>query len=145
MLRVSSEAAGEHVDLQGIVDGENVETGIPGDAALLAFTESALGDDGETIANARQRVVDELGEPAMIDAAGIIANFQRMVRIADGTGIPLDAPVAAMSADIRENLGINAYVSADCTPEPSWLAKLLARLFRPLIIRRLRSQSQSST
>ena len=35
----------------------------------------------------RQRVLEELGEPSMIDAAGIVANFQRMVRIADASGM----------------------------------------------------------
>ncbi len=45
----------------------------------------------------------------MVDAAGVIANFQRMVRIADGIGIRLDDPVMMLTADIRVDLGINDY------------------------------------
>ena len=45
---------------------------------------------------------------ALVDAAAVVGNFERMVRIADGTGIPLDKPVAMVSADMREELGLDA-------------------------------------
>ena len=109
MLRVSAQTSGNDVDLTAIVDGESVPTNIPGGQALLAFAEVGLDDDANAIAQARQQVHDELGEAAMIDAAGVIANFQRMVRIADGTGIQLDAPMEALTADLRSELGINGY------------------------------------
>ena len=49
----------------------------------------------------------------MVDAAGVIANFQRMVRIADGTGIPLtDNRLVALTVDLRDELGINDYPTA---------------------------------
>ena len=109
MLRASAQTSGEAVDLQGIVADEAGAMGVPGDLALLAFAEASLGDDAQAIAAARQRVAQELGEPAMVDAAGIIANFQRMVRIADGTGIQLDARMDGLTADLRDELGINDY------------------------------------
>lgn len=133
MLRVSAKTSGDDVDLAGIVVGDEVATGIPGDKALLEFAEVCLGDDAAAIADARQQVHEELGELPMIDAACIIANFQRMVRIADGTGIALDNEVAAMTADIRNDLGINDYSAAQLTPEPAWPARLLARLIRPFL------------
>ena len=109
MLRASAQTSGEDVNLAVVVDGGSVTTGLPSDQALLAFAEVSLDDDAEAITEARQQVRSELGEPAMIDAAGVIANFQRMVRIADGTGIPLDAPMEALTADLRVELGINGY------------------------------------
>lgn len=118
MLRASAKISGDDIDLAGIVAGDLVATGIPGDKALLAFAEESLGDDAEAIAEARRRVLEELGEPALIDAAGIIANFQRMVRIADATGIPLDGHMTALTADLRDALGINAYGTARLTPQP---------------------------
>jgi hypothetical protein len=42
---------------------------------------------------------------------GVIGNFERMDRIADGTGIPLDNMVNALSGDIREELGLEDYES----------------------------------
>jgi len=44
----------------------------------------------------------------VVDAAGVISNFQRMVRIADATGIGLGV-FEVPSADMREALGINAF------------------------------------
>ena len=132
-LRVSAQISGDDIDLEGIVDGEAVATGIPGGKALLAFAETGLGDDAGAIAAARQRVWKELGERSMVDAAGIIANFQRMVRIADGTGIVLDKQLVALTADLRDELGINDYPTARLTREAGWFARLLARLFRPIL------------
>lgn len=109
MLRVSAETSGEDVDLTAIVADEAVPTSVPSGQALLAFVDVSLDDDAEAIAAARQQVLSELDEAAMIDAAGVIANFQRMVRIADGTGIPLDPPMDALTADLRSELGINGY------------------------------------
>lgn len=108
-LRASARISRDNVDLEGIVGGEAVPTGIPGGGSLLGFAETSLGDDAEAIGDARQRVCGELGERSMVDAAGIIANFQRMVRIADGTGIPLDNRWVAATADLRDQLGINDY------------------------------------
>ena len=116
-LRVSAQISGDDVDLEGIVAGDAVPTGIPGEKALLAFAETGLGDDAEAIADARQRVCDALGERSMVDAAGVIANFQRMVRIADGTGIPLDYELVALTVDLRDELGINDYPTARLTRE----------------------------
>lgn len=109
MLRASAQTSGEEVDLAGIVEGESVAMNVPGDQALLRFAEMGLGDDAQAIAGARQQVHDKLGEAAMIDAAGVIANFQRMVRIADCTGIELEDRVEALTEDLRDELGINAY------------------------------------
>ena len=42
-----------------------------------------------------------------MDAAGVIGNFERMVRIADGTGIPLDRIVDALTSGFRGELGLD--------------------------------------
>lgn len=133
MLRVSSEIEGEAVDLKGVVEGNRVETGVPAGAELLRFAETALGDDAEAIRAAREAVAGKLGEAAMVDSAGIIANFQRMVRIADGTGIPLDTPVAVLTDGIRNDLGINAYGSAENTAKLKFYQKLLGRILQPIM------------
>ena len=73
--------------------------------------------------------------PALVDAAAVIGNFQRMVRIADGTGIPLDKPVAMISADVRDELKLNEFGSADLTPAPGPIGRFLGRHLRPLLIK----------
>ena len=47
-----------------------------------------------------------------MDAAGVAANFQRMVRIADATGIPVDNMQAELGRNVRAELGIERFPSA---------------------------------
>ena len=44
----------------------------------------------------------------MVDAAGVVSNFERMVRIADATGIELGAFLSEQTADARQSLGLEA-------------------------------------
>lgn len=144
MLRVSSEFAGTAAALGAITEGQNVDSGVPGQAGLISLVEASLDADrsGELPA-ARVQVEAELGAAALVDAAAVIGNFERMTRIADGTGIPLDEPVAAMSADLREDLGINGFGSADRTPAIGWFKQQLFRLLGPMVIRRMARQMNS--
>ena len=133
MLRVSSQVEGAEVKLDGIVEGDSVESGIPFEKEMLNFAEVALGEDQEVIAEARNALSECVGEAATVDTAAVIANFQRMVRIADGTGIPLDAPVAMMTQDIRRDLGLNEFGSADNTPPLAWYQKIMGRILKPVL------------
>ena len=139
LLRVSSKVDGEAAELGTITAGAAVDSGIPGQAPLLSLVESTL-NGGEGLARARAAVTAELGAAALVDAAAVIGNFERMTRIADGTGIPLDEPIAAMSADLREDLGINEFGSAEYTPKIGWLKKQLFGALEPLLIRRISRQ-----
>ncbi len=110
MLRASVEANGETVDLNAIVDG-SVASRIEHGAELTAFAE-ALVTHSDELPAARQAIVDAMGEGALVDAAGTVANFQRQVRIADGIGIPIDEDIAAATGEIRSQLGLERYGSA---------------------------------
>ena len=110
MLRGSSAKAGEAVNLETIVAGADVDSGLPGSAELVRFTDAALTDPGDLPA-ARDALAAALGEAALVDAAGVVGNFQRMVRIADSTGIPVDGPMAAASGEIRGQLGLEQLAS----------------------------------
>ena len=65
-----------------------------------------------------------MGDEVFVEAAAVAAVFHGYVRVADGTGIPVDELVVATSADLREHLGINAYggvenTDLDVTPRPA--------------------------
>ncbi len=62
--------------------------------------------DEETRARTRAAVIEALGPEAMVDAAGVAANFERMVRIADATGIELGDLLEQVTADVRDALGL---------------------------------------
>ena len=74
-------------------------------AELVAFAE-AIVTGAQPLAQSRAAVVEALGPEAMVDAAGVASNFERMVRIADSTGIELGDLLEQASADVRDALGL---------------------------------------
>ena len=103
--------SGSEVNLDAVVGDGSSDSLIPGGSALVRFTDAVLSDPAD-LADARAELVDTLGEAAMVDAAGVIGNFQRMVRIADSTGIPVDGFFDEANADVRAQLGLDALPSA---------------------------------
>ena len=125
-----------------------MDSGVEGGAELIGFVEAVVAGHGENTAaelttEAWQALADALGYDAMVDAAAVIANFQRMVRIADSTGIPLDEPVVMMTQNIREELGLNDYQAAQRTPKLNLLKALVGRALGPIAPRLLRQIARS--
>ena len=146
MLRASIETQGEEVDLRGLTDGKAAgESSISGAAALVDFAEATLGGNADEIAVARDLVRSELGSEALVDAAAVIGNFERMVRIADGTGIPLDAAVNVATEEIRAELGIDAFASEERKSEVATWQRLMARAIDPLAKIGLRWQGRRAS
>jgi hypothetical protein len=134
MLRASVEMKGGDVELGALTGTHAAEdSGIRHGAELIAFAEAAVRRDEAVIEDRRKSVREVLGDDGLVDAAGIVANFQRMVRIADSTGIPLDAPTEMLSADVRSDLGVEAYASAANTPAPGSLQQTAGALLRPAV------------
>lgn len=48
----------------------------------------------------------------MVDAAAVIGGFDGITRIADATGIPLEAPKAEQTADLRGVLQLEEFAAA---------------------------------
>jgi hypothetical protein len=65
--------------------------------------------DDNMLQHSRHGVLETMGPEAMVDAAGVASNFERMVRIADATGIPLDERMAKASKDVREALELERF------------------------------------
>ena len=109
MLRASARATGTAVDLSAIVDDSAGDGGIPNGSLLSAFVETVLGEDETMLTNARRGVRDALGDAALVDAAAVIANYSALDRVADATGIPLEPAKETGTADLRAELGIDAF------------------------------------
>lgn len=116
-----------------MTEGSGSKIAVPAGAELIRFAEALVARDFVALQGARDELAQQVGAAAVVDAAAIVGNFERMVRIADGTGIPLDAPVAMVSADLREELGIDQFGSASETPPTGTLSRFAGRLLRPLI------------
>ncbi len=113
MLRESIQATGKSINLDGLADANCTEIeGIPNSKVLLEFANAFMSRDPQKLAVARDNVEKEMNAEALIDAIGVAANFQRMVRIADSTGIPSDGPMQEMQAEFVKPLGLDKYVSA---------------------------------
>jgi hypothetical protein len=132
LLRASGEMTGLPVDPAAVVDtAAAASSGVPHAPALVRFAEAVVGDDRAALAAARATLREEMGAAAFVDAAAVAANFERMVRIADGTGIPLDPPVAALSRDLRRDLGIDRFTSAGHTPDVGVVGRAVSALAAP--------------
>jgi hypothetical protein len=133
LLRVSGELEGQRYDLHAVTDAAAAgSSGIPHERELVALAEAVVGGDESALARAREDAIAALGPERFVGAAAVASNFERMVRMADATGIPLDPPVAAMSAELGRELGLDRFGSAANTPRLSTAARWLGRGVAPL-------------
>lgn len=77
--------------------------------ALAAFAEAIVGQEGASLTDAIGALRQAVGDAGWVDAAGVAATFNAIDRLADATGIPLEAKKAEVSADFREDLGLDAF------------------------------------
>lgn len=120
MLRESSQTQhlADNLDLTAVTDASK-DSGVAHGELLIRFAEAVLGNNEIGLETARdivrQEILTELGPEALVDAAGVVATFMQMVRIADSTGIAVVGPMLEKSSDFRTELGLNAYGSAQNT------------------------------
>ena len=133
MLRESATSNGMQVNLDGISDPDckRIDDVLHSEA-LIRFCDTFLGGDEEAFSEARAVLVAQMGEAAMVDAAGVVSNFQRMDRIADSTGIPSDAPMMIEQQEFVDQLSLDKYVSAGNTPKMPWLKRMF---FKYVVLR----------
>jgi len=105
---VSGLKAGQPADLRIVTGaGEDADGGVPQGRALRRLTR-ALIRQHDDLEGARVACVEVLGETATAHAVAIIACFDGINRVADGTGIRLDAEMAAAGgAEVVETLGLS--------------------------------------
>ena len=126
------------MDLEAITKGAGDEVaGVAFGAELIAYADAVVARSTD-IPETRDAVHKSMGDAGVVDAAAVIANFQRMVRIADGTGIPIDGPLDVLSADIRHEIGINEFPSAEGRGRNGTLRRLAAPLMRLAMARFMR-------
>jgi hypothetical protein len=136
MLRASSEHAGDSVDVTMVRRGSaGGNGGLAAADELLHFVTAASTKQPEKIAAARDHLLAKLGPEAVVDAAAVIGNFERMTRIADATGIPLDPPVNALGSDIQDDLGLREFRSSAATKKAGGIARTAAKVLGPLVLR----------
>ena len=112
MLRVSAMQNTTEIDLQAVNgDADSAAVGIEFGSELMRFAESVASRDDD-LERYRRELFDAAGPAVLVDAAGVAANFQRMTRIADAIGIPVDNMALEMGQQVRDELGIDRFASA---------------------------------
>ena len=67
---------------------------------------------GEPLTELRAALIDAVGMEGAAQAAATVAAFSGLVRVADGTGIPIDDGLASASTDIRDQLRLGEFNGA---------------------------------
>lgn len=83
-------------------------SGVAHGSELVQFVDAALRGEPSELAAARKAVLNALGAAAFVDVCATVASFNAVVKIADGTGIPLEEAKAERTRELRAELGINA-------------------------------------
>lgn len=79
---------------------------------MIRFAEAVVEQSAD-IADLRAEVIAAVGPAAAGQAVSTITAFSGLVRVADGTGIPIDDGLAAVSADIRDSLKLDGLGGAE--------------------------------
>jgi len=100
------------VNLPALTDHEAAtSSGVEHGNLLIAFAEAMVRDNEAALTHARHAVIEGISPEAMVDAAGVASNFERMVRIADATGIRLDERMAVVSQEVRDELRLERFTA----------------------------------
>jgi hypothetical protein len=110
LLRASSEALSSDVNIDRLEVGAQVTNG----DLLVRYAESAVRGDSD-LPSVRKEVELAVGTHGLIEAAATVSAFEGLNRLADATGIQLDAGLADESADFRTALGLDGYSGAAST------------------------------
>lgn len=109
MLRESSTADSSSYDLTAIVGDGHAGGGVPHGVVLVAFVDAVLSGSDAELRGVRDSVRSAVGDAGFVDACATIASFNAVVKLADGTGIPLEDWKEGRTRDIREALSIDAF------------------------------------
>lgn len=109
LLRESGTASGETYDLTAIVAGDGARSGVPHGAELIEFVDAMHSGMPGRLAAARQALQTTVGDAAFVDVCAVAASFNAVVKLADGTGIPLEDAKEERTRDFRGTLGIEDF------------------------------------
>tara|TARA_Y100001934_G_C11595833_1_gene425425 strand:- start:31 stop:393 length:363 start_codon:yes stop_codon:yes gene_type:complete len=110
LLRRSGEQSNEAYDLTGVTGESRV--GVQHEDILLMVAEAVVDSRPDAAATMRRRAGEVLGEQQMLDAIGIASAFHGITKIANATGLPLDARTSEITVELRQVTGIENYAEA---------------------------------
>lgn len=95
-------------ELRGVMD-TTIDSGIEHGRLLGQLVDSTISRRWEDVASIREECIEALGPQETVDAIAVTSAFNGITRIADATGIPLDAGPAEATASMRSQLAIDDF------------------------------------
>lgn len=102
-------ATGASYDLSAIVGSGDADGGVQNGTVLVEFVDAVLGHDEARLPAIRSTMRSAVGDAGFVDACATVASFNAVVKLADGTGIPLEDWKESRTRDIRGALSIDAF------------------------------------
>jgi alkylhydroperoxidase family enzyme len=109
LLRASGVTRNRNYDLGAVTGVMAGDAGVLHGRLLVAFAEAVLSEDEAALSAVRGGLSAALGPQGLVDAAAVVGLFNAIDRVADATGIPLEAEKAEASADFRAVLGLDRF------------------------------------
>ena len=82
---------------------------MPHGTVLVEFVDAVLGREEVLLTGLRNDVRSAVGDAGFVDVCATIASFNAVVKLADGTGIPLEDWKESRTRDVRDALSIDAF------------------------------------
>ena len=108
LLRASGQQENRDYNLSAVTRNRG-DGGVPHGSVIRRLVEAAIGGQWETLEALRGQGAQEMGEQRTVDVLTVAAGFNGITRVADATGIPLDAPIAAATEELRRETGIDGF------------------------------------
>lgn len=108
LLRASGEREGKTYHLGAVTDAA-ADAGVPHSNLIRRLTEATVHNEWGALAALREQGAAAMGEQPMVDVLMVAAAFNGITRVADATGIPLDANTQQTTGALRAEVGIDAF------------------------------------
>ena len=107
LLGMSGKDTGDNYNLESVMSGNMADNVLPHGVMLNEFLEAIFARDMTRLKDAQNRLIEAMGEQALVDAAATIAAFNAYPRMADSTGIPLESGKEEITQELRAELRLD--------------------------------------
>lgn len=109
LLRRSGTRQQTSFNLGKLTDSSELAIGITAESTLLALVEAVIAASPAAVQIACERAISDLGEKTTVEAIAVIAGFNGITKIANGTGLPLDPETHSSTQKLRAETAIDDY------------------------------------
>jgi|TARA_B100001146_G_scaffold223610_1_gene238738 hypothetical protein len=109
LLRRSGTRTQTSFNLGKLTNTSELTIGIAGESTLLALAEAVVASSAPAVELAREQAINDLGEKITVEAIAVIAGFNGITKIANGTGLPLDPETHDSTHEMRAETAIDDY------------------------------------